>query len=101
MWAIVCFDLPVGTKVERRSATRFRNFLLDQGFSMKQWSVYRRYFPTRDQAEATADRIGKAVPSLGHVSIMFITDKQFGMTRNYDGAFRENEEKKPDQLLLL
>jgi len=26
MWVFVFFDLPVGTKSERRHATRFRNF---------------------------------------------------------------------------
>lgn len=101
MWTIVCFDLPVGSKAERRNATRFRKFLLDQGFTMKQWSVYHRYHPTRDQAEAAAERVGAAVPSLGSVSIYFITDKQYGQTRNYEGAYRAETEEKPDQLTLL
>ena len=101
MWTIVSFDLPVGSKAERRAATRFRHFLLDQGFAMKQWSVYHRYHVTRDQAEATADRIGANVPSLGVVSVYFITDKQYGQTRNYEGAYKAETEKKPDQLTLL
>jgi CRISPR-associated endonuclease Cas2 len=42
MWLFVFFDLPVGTKAERRAATRFRNFLKDDGFLMLQWSVYAR-----------------------------------------------------------
>lgn len=101
MWTIVCFDLPVGNKSERRNATRFRNFLLDQGFTMKQWSVYHRYHPTREQADTTAERVGTAVPSLGSVSIYFITDKQYGQTRNYEGAYRAELEEKPSQLTLL
>ena len=32
VWLFVFFDLPVGTKPERRAATRFRNFLKDDGF---------------------------------------------------------------------
>ena len=101
MWTIVCFDLPVGSKAERRAATRFRNFLLGQGFSMKQWSVYHRYHATRDQAEASADRVGSVVPKSGAVSVYFITDKQYGQTRNYEGAIKGETERKPDQLLLL
>ena len=27
VWLFVFFDLPVGTKVQRRDASRFRNFL--------------------------------------------------------------------------
>ncbi len=39
MWLFVFFDLPVGTKTERRNATRFREFLKDNGFMMLQFSV--------------------------------------------------------------
>ena len=34
------FDIPVRTRKEMRKATRFRNVLLDEGFVMKQFSVY-------------------------------------------------------------
>ena len=101
MWLVVCFDLPVGEKEERRDATRFRHRLLEEGFMMKQWSVYLRYFTTRAQAESAADRIGLQVPPMGTVSMMFITDKQFGMVRNYEGRVRAQTEKKPDQLALF
>jgi CRISPR-associated protein Cas2 len=40
VWMFVFFDLPVGTKTDRRNATRFRKFLKDDGFMMLQWSVY-------------------------------------------------------------
>ena len=43
MWMIVMFDLPVGTDKERKKATKFRNFLLDEGFSMSQFSVYLKF----------------------------------------------------------
>lgn len=68
---------------------------------MKQWSVYARYFLTRAQAEVSADRIGGRVPPMGKVSIMFITDKQFGMMRNFEGRAPAKTERKPDQLALF
>lgn len=37
---MVFFDLPVQTKRQRREATRFRNFLLTDGYHMIQYSVY-------------------------------------------------------------
>ena len=43
MWIFVFFDLPVTTKTERRKATRFRKDLLQDGFSMMQYSVYTRH----------------------------------------------------------
>ena len=42
MRLIVFFDLPVGTKEERREATRFRNDLIKNGYYMVQFSVYAR-----------------------------------------------------------
>ena len=36
LWMFVLFDLPVGTKDERRAAARFRNFLKDDGYMMLQ-----------------------------------------------------------------
>ena len=41
-WMLVLFDLPVTTKRERGQATRFRKKLLDDGYSMLQFSVYMR-----------------------------------------------------------
>jgi CRISPR-associated protein Cas2 len=101
MWLMVTFDLPVGTRQERRNATRFRNLLLDEGFVMKQWSVYQRYFISREKAEAAADRIGDKAPPMGDVSMIFLTDKQFGLTRNYVGRNPIGTEKKPNQLALF
>ena len=69
MWLMVIFDLPVGTKVERRAATRFRNFLLDQGFAMSQFSVYMRFCGGKDQAEAYTRRIERALPKTGLIQI--------------------------------
>jgi len=68
---------------------------------MKQWSVYTRYYITRAQADAAAERIGTQVPPMGKVSMMFITDKQYGMVRNFDGRARAETEQKPDQLALF
>ena len=101
MWLVVCFDLPVGDSKERRDATRFRHHLLNEGFLMKQWSVYTRFYVTRAQADAAADRIGGHVPPMGKVSMMFITDKQYGMVRNFEGRARAESERKPDQLVLF
>ena len=101
MWLVVCFDLPVGAPKERRDAARFRHRLLDEGFAMKQWSVYVRFYLTRARADAAADRIGGQVPPMGKVSMMFITDKQYGMVRNFEGRVRAEVEKKPDQLALF
>ena len=62
MWVLVFFDLPVGSKSERRTATGFRKLLLDEGFIMKQFSVYLRSVNNRHIADALAQRISRYVP---------------------------------------
>ena len=39
---LVFFDLPVVTAKEKKDATKFRKFLLKDGYNMVQWSVYSR-----------------------------------------------------------
>ncbi len=56
LWLFVFFDLPVGTKAERNTATRFRNFLKDDGYMMLQFSVYARVARGEDAA-SEADRV--------------------------------------------
>ena len=93
----VCFDLPFGTPEGRKAATQFRGTLLKSAFGMKPWSIYSEYFLNRSKAEASADNIGNLVPSMGKESMMFITDKQFALVRNYSGGAPDELEKKPDQ----
>ena len=101
MWVLVLFDLPVGSPIERRRAAQFRQMLLDEGFMMKQFSAYLRSCPNRSTAEALADRVGHKAPPEGDVSVLFFTDKQYGMTRNYSGAALGAAEEKPPQLALF
>ena len=94
------FDLPVVEKAERRSATAFRNFLLDQGFHMAQYSVYYRLLPGRDAAMTMERKIQSSVPDDGSVHVLTITDKQYENIRTYQGG-RRNTPKKPEQLALF
>ena len=40
MWVLALFDLPTESKAQRRAYTRFRKHLLEDGFTMMQYSVY-------------------------------------------------------------
>ena len=50
VWLFVAFDFPTLTKDDRRRASRFRNDLLDMGFSMFQLSFYAYYLKSKQQA---------------------------------------------------
>ena len=101
MWMMVLFDLPVGTKEERRAATRFRNYLLDQGFEMSQFSVYMRFCAGKEQVEANTARIRENLPDTGKVHIISLTDRQYENALCFDGRKHEPDRKRPEQYLLL
>lgn len=89
MWLFVIFDLPVDTKAQRKAARKFRNDLLTDGFAMLQYSVYIRHCPTKESIEVHIRRIKQLIPKVGHVSILQITDRQFGNMENVWG--RQND----------
>lgn len=101
MWIFVLFDLPVGTKKERKAATRFRHALLDLGFEMSQFSVYLKFTASKEQAEALERRVEAAMPASGKVHVVQITDKQYENIRTYRGRKREPSPKNPNQLALF
>ena len=74
---MVMFDLPTETRAQRKSATRFRKFLLDEGFEMVQFSVYVQFTGTWESSQKFVKAIQKNNPTYGDVNILFFTDKQF------------------------
>ena len=101
MWIMVMFDLPVNTPEARHEATKFRQFLLDRGFEMNQFSVYLRFCSGQKQYEAHVRAIERNLPSHGNVQILQFTDKQYEKIRIYSGQSRREARKNPDQLALF
>ena len=85
MWLFVFFDLPTETKVERKAHAGFRKDLMKDGFTMMQYSVYIRHCASSESADVHVKRVEKLIPKKGHVSILQITDKQYGNIVNYWG----------------
>ena len=85
MWLFVFFDLPTTTKKERKNATQFRKTLEKDGFTMMQYSVYIRHCPSKENRDVHIKRIQTAVPEVGMVSILSVTDKQYGEIINLWG----------------
>lgn len=85
MWIMVAFDLPTQTKKQRQIANNFRRNLISCGFTKLQLSIYTYYCNSKEKALGIAENLKFEVPDNGHVTIFFITDKQFGMIKNYYG----------------
>ena len=77
-WILVMFDLPVLTDEERKTASRFRKDLLDDGYLMIQWSIYARPCVTYEQMDTHIAQVKAITPQAGNVRLMFITDEQWG-----------------------
>jgi CRISPR-associated protein Cas2 len=101
VWMIVMFDLPVSSKRQRATASRFRKILLDFGLSMKQLSVYVKYEPDMHTYINTYKRIKAIIPPQGLVSILKVTEKQFGDMITYFNDKPVENEKSPELLTLF
>lgn len=101
MWLFVFFDLPVGTKSERRDAARFRMFLKDDGFLMLQFSVYARVCRGEENAEVHIKRVTSGLPGKGSVRALQVTDRQYARMKLLLGVASKTEKVAPKQMVLL
>jgi CRISPR-associated protein Cas2 len=101
-WLIVAFDLPVGTKEQRKRATDFRGFLIDDGFQMVQWSVYARPCVSFARQETHLERLRRNLPPEGSVRAVFVTRSQWERSFSIQGApaSEMTPEDMPEQIQL-
>ena len=57
MWVLVFFDLPTETKRDRKAATDFRKKIMQDGFTMFQFSIYIRHCASMENAEVHVRRV--------------------------------------------
>ena len=74
---LIMFDLPVETKKQIRTYTKFRKQLIREGFLMLQYSIYIKSCINKEAAEGTINNVKRFLPKEGHVRSMIITEKQF------------------------
>src|ERR1700744_2332153 len=97
---LVFFDLPTETKAQRKIYAKFRKDILRDGFQMFQFSIYMRHCSSRENADVHVKRVKKILPEKGHIGIMCITDKQFGMMEIFHGL-KKTETTPPVQQLEM
>jgi len=99
LWLFVFFDLPVGTKPERGAATRFRNFLKQDGYMMIQFSVYARVCRGEEAVDKHLQRVTRSLPQRGSVRALQVTDKQYGRMRLLLGELKKTEKVATQQMV--
>ncbi|MVT12641.1 CRISPR-associated endonuclease Cas2 [Chitinophaga sp. ysch24] len=101
MWVLVFFDLPTETKRDRRNYALFRKKILADGFQMFQFSMYVRHCSSKENSDVHLKRVKRFLPPKGHIGIMCVTDKQFGMMEIFRGKESVNPPVTAQQLELF
>ncbi len=102
MRVMLFFDLPVITEKDKRIYTRFRKYLISNGYMMLQFSVYSKIFNNRDAATKHIATIKKHVPQKGSIRLMLVTEKQYSKMEILIGGRSKLEEKiTPDPFILF
>lgn len=101
LWVLVFYDLPTETKKERKAAAAFRKQIMQDGFTMFQFSLYVRHCNSRENAQVHIRRVKSILPELGHIGIMTVTDKQFGDIELFYGKKTQDRPSTPQQLEMF
>lgn len=95
------FDLPVDTKKARKDYADFRKNLVQDGFTMLQYSVYARHCASEENAHVHCKRVCSFLPPEGEVRIIHVTEKQFEKMQIFFGKRRKPTPPPPAQLELF
>ncbi len=101
MWVMVFFDLPTDTKKDIKNYSIFRKKLIQDGFTMFQFSIYLRHCASKENAEVHIKRVKSILPPAGQVGILCVTDKQFGKMELFIGKKETNLNTPYQQLELF
>ena len=78
-----------------------RQFPMDRGFEMAQFSTYLRFAENKKAVEIFIARIAAKRPDNAKVRIVTIADKRYGNARIFTGSKRERRPENPAQLALF
>lgn len=101
MRIIVMFDLPVITEKERKVATKFRKYLLDEGFIMMQYSVYSRICKNNDDLNKHINRLKTNTPKAGNIRLLQVTENQYNNIIMFSGNKAVEEDISIENLLIF
>ena len=101
MRIIVMFDLPVVTEKERKIANKFRNFLLNDGYIMIQFSIYSRICKNNDDLNKHINRIKANIPTNGNIRLLQVTENQYSNMIMFCGEKKKEEDISIDNMLIF
>lgn len=101
MRMLVFFDLPTETAEDRKQYTRFRKFLIKNGFLMMQQSVYCKLLMNTTAEQNVAEQLRKNRPPKGIVQLLTVTEKQFSKIEYLTGSFHSEIISSDERMIVL
>lgn len=101
MRILLFFDLPTQTSKQRYNYSKFRRFLIKEGFIMCQYSVYTKLVLNNTVSDLIKIKVRKNSPSEGSIQMLTITEKQFSNMEILLGNTQEKVEDSTDRLVIL
>lgn len=101
MRLLVFFDLPITSTSSRREYTRFRKYLIKDGFYMLQESVYSKICLNGSQVESYKRRLRENRPPEGLVQLLIVTERQYANMEYIVGASSTNVLSTDERLVVL
>lgn len=97
MRMMLFFDLPIETPQQRREYSKFRKYLIKNGFMMMQESVYCKIALNQTAVNSIYNGLQKNKPSKGLIQTLIVTEKQFSridfILGDYQGDIITSDER--------
>lgn len=101
MRLIVMYDLPVITEKDKKIYSKFRRFLLNDGYIMMQFSIYSRICKNHDDIYKHINRIRQNTPEKGNVRLLQVTENQYNSMLLLTGSKASDELISSESLIVF
>jgi len=101
MRAVIFFDLPVETRLQRKAYRTFVKAIKKEGFFMFQKSVYVKLGINEFAIRSSLNTIKDFLPSDGNVAVMRITERQFSDIEILVGEFKTDVINSDDRYIEI
>src|SRR5699024_11454812 len=102
MRMIIMFDLPMETSTDKRNYRKFRKFLIENGYSMMQYSVYSKIILNRSVLNYQKLKLYENAPPNGYVDSLVVTENQYvNIETIIEKSYRTNQETSTDSQIIL
>lgn len=101
MRIIIFFDLPMDTSEDRKDYTRFRKYLIRNGFVMNQESVYSKIILNNTAGEAVKAGVRKNKTKKGLIQMLTVTEKQFNSIEVLVGETQKDVIDSADKMVII